>query len=47
MLRVVFQVIESGNFVEKYFDSEYLCRQFVNKCRYSRRVRLVSYPNFS
>lgn len=47
MLRVVFQVISTGRFVEKLFDSEYQCRKFVNKLRYSKRCRLVSYPNFS
>lgn len=46
MLRVVFQVIKTGSFVEKTFDSEYLCRKFVNKLRHSTRCRLVTYPNF-
>lgn len=46
MLRVVFQVVATGNFVEKFFDSEYLCRKFVNKLRHSTRCRLVTYPNF-
>ena len=46
MLRVVFQVIKTGSYVEKYFDSEFLCRKFVNKLRHSNRCRLVTYPNF-
>ena len=46
MLRVVFQVISTGSFVEKSFDSEYFCRRFVNKLRHSNRCRLVTYPNF-
>lgn len=46
MLRVVFQVVKTGSFVEKTFDSEYLCRKFVNKLRHSTRCRLVTYPNF-
>jgi len=46
MLRVVFQVISTGSFVEKFFDSEYHCRCFVNKIRHSSRCRLVTYPNF-
>ena len=47
MLRVVFLVIESGARVEKVFDSEYLCRKFVNKLRHSKRCKLISYPSFS
>ena len=46
MLRVVFQVIKTGSFVEKTFYSEYLCRKFVNKLRHSKCCRLVTYPNF-
>lgn len=46
-LRVVFQVIETGVFVEKFFESEYFCRKFVNKLRHSNKCRLVSYPLFS
>lgn len=46
MLRVVFQVIQTGDFVEKFFDSEYMCRKFVNKLRHSNRCRLVTYPIF-
>lgn len=47
MFRVVFQVIATGAYVEKTFDSEYFCRKFVNKLRHSNRCRLVTYPNFS
>lgn len=46
MLRVVFQVLKSGVVVEKTFDSYELCRKFVNKCKYSKRVSLISYPIF-
>jgi len=46
MFRVVFQVIATGSFVEKLFDSEYFARKFVNKLRHSNRCRLVTYPNF-
>ena len=46
MLRVVFQVIATGSYVEKTFSSEYFCRKFVNKLRHSNRCRLVTYPNF-
>lgn len=47
MLRVVFLVLDSGARVEKVFDSEYLCRKFVNKLKHSKRCRLISYPSFS
>ena len=46
MLCVEFVVLESGAFVRKYFDSEYLCRKFVNKLRRSKKCRLVSCPSF-
>lgn len=46
-LRVVFQIVETGARVERFFDSEYLCRKFVNKLRHSKRCRLISYPLFS
>lgn len=45
-MSVVF-INERGNRVEKTFDSEYLCRKFVNKLKHSKRCVLVSYPNFS
>lgn len=35
---------EQGKLVEKRFDSLWACRKFVNKCKHSKRVRLVSYP---
>lgn len=46
MYRVVIQVLKTGEYVPKEFDSYEFCRQFVRKCRYSKRVRLVSYPNY-
>ena len=45
MYKVVF-INERGAHVTKVFDSEYLCRQFVNKAKHSKRIRLISYPNF-
>ena len=45
MYKVVF-INERGARVSKVFTSEYECRKFVNKARYSKRIRLVSYPNF-
>lgn len=35
---------ERGELVTKEFDSLYKCRLFVNKCKHSKRVTLVSYP---
>lgn len=35
---------ERGDLVKREFDSLYKCRLFVNKCKHSKRVRLVSYP---
>lgn len=29
----------------KHFTSPYLCRLFVNKCKYSKVIRVISYPN--
>ena len=46
MLIVVF-LNERGQRVRKEFDSEFLCRKFVNKLKHSKRCRLLSYPAFS
>lgn len=35
---------EKGDIVKKEFESLYKCRLFVNKCKHSKRVTLVSYP---
>lgn len=45
-LTVRFIVVATGAVVDKYFDSYYRCRNFVNKLRHSSKCRLVSYPNF-
>lgn len=37
---------EKGNHVTKRFDSEFLCRKFVNRLKRSKRCTLVSYPLF-
>lgn len=37
----------AGERVRKEFDSEFLCRKFVNKLRHSKTCQLVSYPLFS
>lgn len=43
-LKVTFIVNESGLRVTKEFDSEWMCRKFLNKVKHSKRVVLVSYP---
>ena len=45
-MKVVFIVKKTGARVTKEFNSEYLCRQFVNKLKRSKRLDLVSYPMF-
>lgn len=42
-MSVVF-INERGDRVEKTFTSAYLCRQFVNKLKHSKKCTLVSYP---
>lgn len=44
---VTFIVKESGQKVTKEFESAYLCRKFINKLRFSKRLTLVSYPNIN
>lgn len=46
MYDVTFVVLSSKTEVTKSFDSEYLCRKFVNKLRYSKKCKLLSYPYF-
>lgn len=45
-MSVVF-INERGSRVTKTFDSEFLCRKFVNKLKRSKRCTLVSYPLFN
>jgi len=44
-LRVVFAIRETGQRVDKVFDSAYRCRLFINKLRRSKKLKLISYPN--
>lgn len=44
---VTFIVKESGRKVTKEFESAYLCRKFINKLRFSKRLLLISYPNIN
>lgn len=43
-LEVVFLVKKTGVTVTRNFTSQYLCRKFVNKLRYSKALRLISCP---
>lgn len=43
MYRVTF-LNERAHRVEKFFDSLFLCRKFVNKLRHSKTCKLISYP---
>lgn len=45
-MKVVFIVNTTKKKVEKTFESPYLCRQFVNKLKRSKKCTLVSYPLF-
>lgn len=45
-LSVRFLVLETGAVVDKNFDSYIECRNFVRKCKHSRKVRLLCYPTF-
>lgn len=47
MYDVTFLVKETHKKVTKSFSSPYLCMNFIRKCRYSKKVELVSYPNLS
>lgn len=44
MYTVVF-LNERAQRVEKKFDSLYLCWKFVNKLKFSKTCKLVSYPS--
>ena len=44
-LDVVFISMESGKRLVRKFNSPYLAKQFANKVRHSKKLRLVSYPN--
>ena len=44
--KVVFINNTTGEKLIRGFDSPYFCMRFVNKCRKSKKVTLVSYPYF-
>ena len=43
MYKVIF-INERSQRVEKFFDSLFLCRKFVNRLKHSKKCKLVSYP---
>lgn len=47
MYTVVFRTVHTGITLRRRFDSMYLCRNFINKLKHSKRVVLVSYPILS
>ena len=46
MYEVILINMETGKRFVKSFDSLFLCKKFVNKCKYSRKVKVVAYPIF-
>lgn len=42
--KVVFINNATGDKLVRGFDSPWLCNRFVNKCKRSKRVTLISYP---
>lgn len=37
----------TGKRFKKEFESLFLCRKFVNKCKHSKKLVLISYPYFN
>ena len=37
--------LKTKEIFDKKFDSPYLCRKFINKCRHSKKVKVIQYPN--
>lgn len=46
MYEVILMNLKTGERFTKTFESLFLCRKFVNKCKYSRKVKVISYPLF-
>lgn len=46
MHEVVLINLKTGERFVRKFESLFLCRKFVEKCRYSKKVRVVAHPNF-
>ena len=47
MLEVTLINLKTGERFTKSFDSLFLCKKFVEKCRYSKKVSVIWHPNFN
>lgn len=45
MYKVTCMNRKTGVKFDRFFDSAYLCRRYINKCKYSKEVVLIFYPN--
>lgn len=45
MYRVTCMNLKTGAKFDKFFDSAYICRQYINKCKHSKEVKIVFQPN--
>lgn len=43
-LYVKFLIINSNKVETRFFDSYYRCVQFVKKCRFSKKIKILSHP---
>ena len=43
-LEVTYLVVASNTVLKKTFSSPYHCWLFINKCRHSKKVQLISCP---
>jgi len=46
MYDVILINLVTGKRFVKTFDSLFLCRKFVEKCRFSKKVKVVGHPIF-
>ena len=46
MHEVLLLNLETGKRFVKTFESLFLCKKFVKKCKYSRKVLVLAHPNF-
>lgn len=47
MHEVLLLNLETGKRFSKTFESLFLCRKFVNKCKHSKKVLVLAHPNFN
>ena len=46
MHEVLLLNMKTGKRFVKTFDSLFLCKKFVDKCKYSKKVKVLAYPIF-